>query len=579
MNKLLRVLIVEDSEDDAELLAIELERGGYQPIYQRVDTKADMQTALKEKKTWDIVLADYSMPKFSATAALNLLKEQDLDLPFIIVSGKIGEDTAVAAMKAGAHDYIVKGKLARLVPAVERELREAVIRQEHRQAQEKLKYLAYYDELTNLPNRSLFLEHLHQQIKHVSSKKRQKDRLFAVLFLCIDRFRMIKYSLGHSLSDRMLVAAARRLEECVSSQDIVARIGANEFAILLTKLEREEEAQQIAEQIYRHLSIPFQLRKRLVFSPVSIGIALSNLGYKQPEKLLQAADTAMYHAKLDSAKGSMLFDEGMYQRAVERLRLESDLRQAINNGQLHLNYQPIVSLTTGKIEGLETLVRWQHSSLGLIPPEKFVLLSEETGLIVPLGQWILSEACQQLVVWQQQFPQLLTFSISVNLSGIQLSSPNLISQIDELLNCLELKGENLKLEITESTLMENASAVTNVLDQLKERNIKLCIDDFGIGYSSLSYLRYLPIDTVKIDRSFICHENCQKNFDIVKAIVNLAHNLELDVIAEGIETETQLNLLRSLGCEYGQGYLFSQPLDHEAIIALLRREFVSENYT
>jgi diguanylate cyclase (GGDEF)-like protein len=576
MNKLVRVLIVEDSEDDAELLAIELERGGYQPIYQRVDTKADMQAALQDKKPWDVVLADYSMPKFSATAALNLLKEQDLDLPFIIVSGKIGEDTAVAAMKAGAHDYIVKGKLARLVPAVERELREAVIRQEHRQAQERLKYLAYYDELTNLPNRSLFLEHLHQQIK--SSQKRQEDRLFAVLLLCIDRFRMIKYSLGHSLSDQMLVAAALRLEECVSSQDIVARIGANEFAILLTKLEREEEAQQIAEQIYHHLSIPFQLRKRLVFSPVSIGIALSTLGYKQPEKLLQAADTAMYHAKLDSATGSMLFNKGMYQSAVERLRLESDLRQAINDGQLHLNYQPIVSLSTGKIEGLETLVRWQHSSLGLIPPEKFVLLSEQTGLIVPLGQWILSEACQQLVVWQQQFPQLLTLSISVNLSGIQLSSPNLISQIDELLNCLELKGENLKLEITESTLMENASAVTNVLEELKARNIKLCIDDFGIGYSSLSYLRYLPVDTVKIDRSFICHENCQKNFDIVKAIVNLAHNLGLDVIAEGIETETQLNILRCLGCEYGQGYLFSQPLDHEAMIALLRQEFVAKNY-
>lgn len=576
MNKLVRVLIVEDSEDDAELLAIELERGGYQPFYQRVDTKADMQAALKDKQSWDVVLADYSMPKFSATAALNLLKELDLDLPFIIVSGKIGEDTAVAAMKAGAHDYIVKGKLARLVPAVERELREAVIRQEHRQAQERLKYLAYYDELTNLPNRSLFLEHLHQQIK--SSQKRQKDGLFAVLLLCIDRFRMIKYSLGHSLSDRMLVAAARRLEECVSSQDVVARISANEFAILLTKLEREEEAQQRAEQIYHHLSIPFQLRKRLVFSPVSIGIALSTLGYKQPEKLLQAADTAMYHAKLDSATGAMLFNKQMYQSAVERLRLESDLRQAINAEQLHLNYQPIVSLSTGKIEGLETLVRWQHSSLGLIPPEKFVLLSEQTGLIVPLGQWILSEACQQLVVWQQQFPQLLTLSISVNLSGIQLSSPNLISQIDQLLNCLELKGENLKLEITESTLMENASAVTNVLEQLKARNIKLCIDDFGIGYSSLSYLRYLPVDTVKIDRSFICQENCQKNFDIVKAIVNLAHNLGLDVIAEGIETETQLNTLRCLGCEYGQGYLFSQPLDHEAIIALLRQEFVVKNY-
>jgi diguanylate cyclase (GGDEF)-like protein len=577
MSKLLRVLIIEDSEDDAELLAIELERGGYQTIYQRVDTEADLQAALQEHKPWDIVLADYSMPKFSATVALDILKKHNLDLPFIIVSGKIGEDTAIAAMKAGAHDYVVKGKLARLVPAVERELREALLRQEHRQAQERLKYLAYYDDLTNLANRTLFLEHLRKQIKQSQDKKRRKKNFYAVLLLSIDRFRIIKYSLGHSLSDKLLIAVARRIEKFLSSQDILARIGADEFAILLTELREEQEAHDKAQQIYHQLSIPFQLHRTVVFSTVSIGIALSNIGYKQPERLLQAADTAMYQAKIGSVHGSVLFDRTMYRGALQRLHLESDLRQAISNQELHLNYQPIVCLRTGKIASLEALVRWQHSSLGLIPPERFIPVSEETGLIIPLGDWVLSAACDQLALWRQQFCGSLPLTISVNLSGIQLSNPELLATIDQLLQSLELPGENLKLEITESTLMKNASAVTETLEQLKARNISLCIDDFGIGYSSLSYLGYLPIDTVKIDRSFIAQEDSQKNFDIVMAIVNLAHNLGLDVIAEGIETETQLNLLRNLGCQYGQGYLFSEPLERQAITELLKQEFSSDN--
>ena len=570
MSKLLRVLIVEDSEDDAELLAIELKRGGYQLIYQRVETQADMQAALAQQISWDMVLADYSLPYFSAIAALDLLKEYNLDLPFIIVSGKISEDTAIAAMKAGAHDYLLKGKLARLVPAVERELREAILRQEHRQAQERLKYLAYYDDLTTLPNRTLFLECLERHIKQSQEVKKDKNCLFAVLLLNINRFRIIKYGLGHSLSEQLLIAAAKRLNQCLGNKDILARINADEFAILLADLEQEQEAKTKAEEIYNQFLIPFNLQKTVVFSTINIGIVVSNIKDEQPEKLLQAADTAMHYAKFDALKKLVFFNDRMHTRAVKRLQLESDLQQAIIHQKLHLNYQPIVSLTTGMIESFEALVRWKHPSLGQISPEKFISLSEETGLIIPLGHWVLGEACQHLIDWQKYFDNKLPLCISVNLSGIQLSHPELLSQIDQILQVLKLEGKYLKLEITESTLMENALAVTKVLEKLKEREIKLCIDDFGTGYSSLSYLRYLPIDILKIDRSFINKNNNERNYDIVKAIVNLAHSLGLDVIAEGIETQMQFNILRDLGCEYGQGYLFANPLDSQAALKLMK---------
>ena len=572
MSKLLRVLIVEDSEDDAELLIIALERGGYQTIYQRVDTRVDMETALCSGEIWDIIIADYSMPKFSALTALKLLQEYELDLPFIIVSGKIGEDTAVEAMKAGAHDYLVKGKLARLIPAVERELKEAVLRQEYRQAQARLRYLAYYDTLTKLPNQTLFLEYLGRAISHTKEKKHGVQKYCAVLLLSIDRFCSIKHSLGYIVSKELLIAIARRLELCCvdGNNCIAARIGGDEFAILFTDIKDSTEAIAKAELVYRQLIVPFQIRGSAIFSTVSIGIALSQGNEEQPEKILQAADTAMQYAKISFVQNLVLFDDLMHKSAVEKLQLESDLQQAIDNKKLYLNYQPIVSLSTGKVGCLEALVRWKHSSLGAIPPDKFIPLSEETGQIISLGQWVLSEACCQLVKWQKQFSPSFPLSMSINVSRIQISHPALIPQIDHLLDSLNLKGEYLKLEITESSLMENVNAVTKVLEKLKERNIKLCIDDFGTGYSSLSYLRYLPVDTVKIDRSFISPEINHKNYDIVNAIVNLAHSLGLDVIAEGIETEAQLEMLRSLGCEYGQGYLFAYPLNSGDVLGVVQ---------
>ena len=575
MNELLRVLIIEDSEDDAELLAIELERGGYDIVYQRVDTKIDMQAALKNLPAWDIVLADYSMPRFSAIAALNLLKEWKLDLPFIVVSGSIGEDTAVAAMKAGAHDYLIKGNLTRLVPAVKRELREAVLRKEYRAAQKRLRYLAYYDKLTNLPNRTLFIEHLSSELARnrdsaVVYGDLHKSSRIAVLLLSIDRYDGIKHSLGYQISEQLLIGVAHRLKEYLqNSSNIVARVGENEFALLINDFDNSDDIFNRAEDIYHRLIKPIKIGDNTVCSTVSIGIALSQ-NNQQPEKFLQSADTAMQYAKVNFMKTSVLFTEQMQTNAVEKLQLESDLQKAIDNKQLFLKYQPIVSLKTGKINCVEALVRWQHDSLGTILPDKFISISEETGQIIALGQWVLSEACYQLIAWRKSLIKNIPLTVSVNLSRIQIYHPELIPQIDRLLKTLNLEGNDLKLEITESTLMENTTAVTKVLKKLKARNIQLCIDDFGTGYSALSYLRYLPVDTVKIDRSFIGSEINNTNYDIIRAIINLAHNLGLDVVAEGVETEAQKQILTDLGCEYGQGYLFAYPLNTQDVLKIVQ---------
>ena len=575
MSKLLRVLIIEDSEDDAELLALELERSNYKLIHQRVDTKAKMQAAL-EAYSWDIILADYSMPQFSAIAALEVLTQLQLDLPFVIVSGKIGEDTAVSAMKAGAHDYLVKGKLSRLIPAIERELREAILREEYRAAQKRLRYLAYYDKLTELPNRTLFLEHLSCELdrcQELAARDRASSSI-AVLLLSIDRFRSIKHSLGYIISEELLIAVARRLEQCITQimASIVARIGEDEFALVILDIEDSIDLFNRAEHLYRKLIEPFDINNATICSTVSIGIALNHSGMREPEKLLRWADTAMQHAKENFVKTSVLFDETMQSKAVEKLRLENDLQQAIDSQQLYLNYQPIVSLSTGNISCLEALVRWKHDSLGIIPPDKFIPICEETGQIIALGEWVLTQACSQLMKWQQSLSSDLVLTMSINLSRIQIYHPELIPHIDLLLDLFNLKGKHLKLEITESTLIENTLAVTKVLEQLKEREIQLCLDDFGTGYSSLSYLRYLPVDTVKIDRSFIGETFNNKNYDIVKAIIDLAHSLGLDVVAEGIETEEQLLILRELGCEYGQGYFFSCPLDSVNVLDVVREK-------
>jgi EAL domain-containing protein (putative c-di-GMP-specific phosphodiesterase class I) len=375
--------------------------------------------------------------------------------------------------------------------------------------------------------------------------------------------------MGHSLSEQLTIATARRLHKCLNDSDIVARIGEEDFAILLSDLENAEAAHSKAELIHQTLATPFKLNGTVVFSNANIGIALNRAIDRNSEEMLQAADTAMYHAMENIGRHTAVFSAKMYHRSLERIQLETDLQQAIASKKLNLNYQPIVSIASRKIVGFEALLRWKHPRRGLVAPDKFIPISEQSGLIVPLGQWVLTEACRRLLLWQKQFPQHLDLNISVNLSGIQLLQPNLVDKLDELIQVLGLKEGNLKLEITETVLMENQNKAIQVLKKLKDRGIQLYIDDFGIGYSSLSYLHNLPIDALKIDRSFISHEFKQKNLDIVKTIVNMAHCLNLEVVAEGIETEEQRSILEDLGCQYGQGFLFSRPLDARGVTNLI----------
>jgi len=597
MLKSLRVLILEDSPDDAELLTIALQQGGYDLIYERVDNATAMTKALKMQQ-WDIVLADYSMPHLNVFSALRLLRERELDVPFIIISGKVSEEIVVAAMKAGAHDCMLKDKLTRLVPVIDRELKEAELRAERRQAIAKLEYLTLYDDLTGLPNTTLFLEHLSQLIKQQQTSAicnviplhyyaDQSDELdippelenqpnqpaggFAILYVDLDRYQIIKYSLGHRLADQLVAATARRLKTCLENGIEIARIGVDEFAILLPNIQEVSEAIAVAERIHQAMEAPFQLSVRpMVFSTASIGIVMSHIGYQTPEKFLTAADTAMHNAKLHGQGKTALFDPQMQSSAIESLQLQVELQNAIQLEKLHLNYQPIVCLKTRQIKGFEALFRWKHPRLGMISPGKFIPMAEQTGLIIPLGKWVLTEVCRQLNLWQKKFPIAESMTISVNLSAIQLANPDWLLEIDDFLAGYSLKGANLKLEITETVLMENAARATAILEQLKAKQIQVSIDDFGTGYSSLSYLHYLPIDTLKIDRSFVSNmEVHSKNVTLVKSIVTLAHSLGLDVIAEGVETPKQMAILRSLGCEYGQGYLFYRPMDPEAIDFLL----------
>ena len=435
-----------------------------------------------------------------------------------------------------------------------------------KQVEAKLARQAFYDSLTNLPNRALLLNRLQHMVRKAQDNP---DCSFAVLFLDLDRFKTINDSLGHTIGDRLLIAISKRLALCTRPSDTVARLGGDEFAMLLDNVPTAELANKIANRIHQQLSQPFNLDGLEVFASASIGITLSKIGYDCPEDLLRDADTAMHRAKT-SQSSHVIFNESMHARAVVLLQLENDLRRAIKRQDLSLYYQPIVSLSTGKIVGFEALVRWQHPEQGIISPEDFIPIAEETGLIVPIGWWVLHEACLQLKHWQAQFPSNPPLKISVNLSCRQFSQPNLLEQIRQTLQQTGLPASSLRLEITESAIIEDAASTSALLTQLRNLGIQLCIDDFGTGYSSLSYLQRFPIDNLKVDRSFISQMgNSGDAAEIVQAVVALAHNLGMSVTAEGVETATQLMQLRSLQCECGQGYLFSKPLNCSAAESFL----------
>jgi diguanylate cyclase (GGDEF)-like protein len=560
------VLILEDRAQDAELMVHELRRAGFDPQWQRVDTEADFLAHLNQEL--DVVLADYSLPQFDAQRALDHLKKRGLDVPFIIVSGCIGEERAVECMKYGATDYLLKDRLTRLGQAVRKAVDEKRLRDDRHRVEEQLVHNSFHDALTGLPNRTLFLDRAQRCLHQM---ERREGYLFAVLAVDLDGFQAINASFGQPAGDKVLIEIGERLVGKVRFGDTVARLGGDEFALLLDDVKDVSNALRVAERLQEGLAKPFLVDGREILTSASVGIASSISTYKRSDDALRDAGTAMARAKRLGLGQVAVFDIRMHTQAVTRLKLETDLRRASDRQEFLLYYQPVVSLQSGRITGFEALLRWQHPQRGLISPGESLLVAEEIGLLIHIGEWVLQNALQQLCAWQVEFPVAPPLNVSVNLSCKQfLQSGELLTIIDESLKLTGLDPRSLALEVTETVMMENAEVAVATLAQLKDRQLRISIDDFGTGYSSLSYLQRLPVDNLKIDQSFVAHmKPAGESLEIVRSIITLAHSLGKQVIAEGVETGEQLALLRSLGCDYGQGYFFSEPMEPEAARKLM----------
>jgi diguanylate cyclase (GGDEF)-like protein len=695
MSETLNLLMIEDSETDAMLVLRELRLNGFNPIWERVQTAKELRAAL-DSRTWDVIISDFRLPGFNAPAALEIVKQSQKDIPFILVSGTIGEISAVEMMKAGAHDYVMKNNLNRLPEAVRRELRDVQVRAENKQAQnllqtlasnipgmiysllqsadgsvvfeyvslgclslleltpdqilddislcvvqihhddqpgfyasvkesiqtldpfayewriitpsgqlkwvqanarpelrengdivwhgvlldvsdrkqaqEQLIHNALHDPLTNLPNRTLLEERLELAIHRAN---RVETYHYAVLFLDLDRFKVINDSLGHLAGDELLKSVAQKLKNRLRDIDLVARLGGDEFVILLEDVASLEKVIYITERIIQDFQTTFIINNSEVVVSTSIGVVFGKQNYAQAADLIRDADIAMYQAKAQGRNSYKIFDAQMHTQAVYRLTLENEMRKALEKEEFIVYYQPIIDIFSGHLIGFEALLRWQHPTRGFISPAEFIPLAEETGLIVPLDYWAFYQACQQLATWKNNLVHSLPLKVSINLSAKDLTQENLIENIDEILEKTGLNGKFITLEITESMLIENILETINLLSQVKAKNSEISIDDFGTGYSSLNYLHRLPADNLKIDRSFVTQmEKGNRNYKVVSTIINLSNQLGLTVVAEGIETPQQLKWLKELGCEFGQGYLFSEPLPAQEI----EQRFLKEQY-
>ena len=447
--------------------------------------------------------------------------------------------------------------------------------EERRKVEDRLRHSAFHDALTNLPNRALLIERLDRCIER---SKRNEGYYFAVLYLDLDNFKVVNDSLGHRVGDGLLCEIGQRLTNCLRrldttvqpDDDTTARMGGDEFVVLLDGLRHPDDAELVAQRLLEHFEEPFNIYEKEIMAKMSIGICSSHNSYNDPGDMLRDADTALYDAK-DHGKGCYsIFNAEMRAKAVARLQLETDLRRAVERNQFRLQYQPIVELNTGKIVGVEALIRWHHPEMGVIAPLDFIPLSEETGVINMMGDWIITEACHQVKQWQVEFPKYSDLSVSINLSTRQITGSELVKQVNKVLEETGLTPELVNMEITESVMMEDTDLTRKIIDDLKGLGVKLHMDDFGTGYSSLSYLHTLPIDALKLDQAFIRHMGDNgEHGATVQAVITLAMNRGIEVIAEGVETASQLAQLQALNCELGQGYYFSRPLDVEKMAMLL----------
>jgi len=451
------------------------------------------------------------------------------------------------------------------------ELQHYVAQLEHsgealKESHERFRHAAYHDALTGLPNRNYFIDRLKELLRDCRDRS---ETNFAILLIDLNRFKTINDSLGHSMGDRLIKSVAVRIAQLVREDDMVARFSGDKFGIILCGLLRKDEATAFAERLARRVADPYTLDGRQVFTAVKVGIAFGNSKYGEAEDILRDADIAMYCAK-DNNEDLVIFDQKMHIRAVTRMQLETDLRSAIENEEIELYYQPIIRLDTATLVGFEALARWNHPQRGLVPPGEFIPIGENTGLIVPMTVKILNSACSQVVKWQQRITNGNPLSVAVNISGRHFANPDLVDQINDVLKSSKIEPASLKLELTESAVMENADLAILMLKQIKETGVQISIDDFGTGYSSLSYLHRFPIDLLKVDQSFVsAMESNSENGEIVRTVIALAKALKLKVVAEGIESIHQFHQLRILGCEYGQGYLFAKALPARDIENLL----------
>jgi diguanylate cyclase (GGDEF)-like protein/PAS domain S-box-containing protein len=437
---------------------------------------------------------------------------------------------------------------------------------ERKEAEEWLEHRAFHDPLTDLPNRQLVLDRLAHALART---ERKQSSGVAILFMDLDRFKTVNDSLGHEVGDRLLVAASERLKGCLRPEDTLARFGGDEFVVMVEDVERPEQAIHVAERLIGSLEDSFVLEGRELFVTTSMGIAFGTFRTKSAETLLRDADTAMYRAKYESS-GYAVFDPALYERAVRRLEMENDLRPAVEREELVLHYQPIFDFGSRDVWGVEALVRWKHPERGLLGPTEFVALAEETGLIVPVGRWVLNEACRRTKGWQQSHPRSAPLRVIVNFSAKQLRHPSCVEDIEEALRRSGLGAESLSLDITESAFIDALEGNALVLQRIENLGVGICIDDFGTGYSSLSYLKRLPADALKIDKSFV--EGLGETVEdtaIAGMVVELAHTLGMEVIAEGVETEEQVALLEKMGCDMAQGFHFERPLPDEAAAEFL----------
>ena len=682
MPKRLRILTIEDSEDDTELLMRELRRGGFDPDWQRVETADEMRAALVQDG-WDLVLSDNMMPNFSASIALQILQHSGRDLPFIILSGTISEELAVTAMKAGAHDYIQKNQTSRLIPAIEREMREAQLREERREtgkalaaaehrfrvlvehslvgvyitdntqllyvnpkmaaifgyrpeemlrlrgieivathdrarvlanidarlegherslnytfcglrkdgvaievevygtraeiegrtvvigtlldvterkrAQERVQYLADYDDLTGLPNRQRLSRHLDQKLREAAALQGRG----AVLALNIDRLKTVNDSLGRSAGDQVIREAAVRLQQVGLPGDELARIGGDDFVIILPIIERAEAAAHRAERLLQPFTVPFSLAQQERFLTASVGIALFPEDGNDTETLLDAADAALQRVKEQGGNGYRFFTREMTDLIRQRIATENGVRKSLQTRGFILHYQPKIRLSDGTVAGVEALVRWRRPDGRLAPPAEFISVAEDTGLIWPLGEWVLRTACTQSRLWADRG---LNMPVAVNVSARQFGQEGMLDLITAILAETRLPPGLLEIEITESVLMKNLDSAVTTLDGLNALGVRLSIDDFGTGYSSLAYLKRFPIDTLKIDRSFVSDlPGDTDDSAIASAVVQMGHSLGVKVVAEGVESQAQLDFLRAEGCDEVQGFLVGMPLPAERV--------------